>query len=418
LVLEFVLRNSPHETRCIVSVSYVGNLVPNNLENNNINQISPAWNAQCDVERGGNRQRSATALPARSPTHSWVSLLSPVQTITTPRPFPSPTLTRPYPLFGDITENGATNNGKNWYNALSVVGSHQLSGSLSVHATYTHAKAEAIGYWVPGANTWGPPGTNPTTGSGWVDQLNNVMSREVSTFADVKHSVTLSGVAVLPFGRNRLLLSNVNRVVDEIVNGWEITPLYTYYSGFAWRPTQSGGSGEPYDQAGNWEMASGGPVSQSMGVNHTILAPDGQHNYSRIRGVTPCVGYKNTDTGAIIPSPAATAAGCSAIQFVRAPNSYAVGQRNVDFGVRQPGAYKLDIAASKNFSIPEASRIYLGDQAKLQIRVDFLNAFNHANWDNSYNNDPTSINFGTIRKGPDGPSNEPRYLQLSGKLTW
>jgi hypothetical protein len=95
-----------------------------------------------------------------------------------------------------------------------------------------------------------------------------------------------------------------------------------------------------------------------------------------------------------------------------------VGQRNVDFGVRQPGAYKLDIAASKNFSIPEASRIYLGDQAKLQIRVDFLNAFNHANWDNSYNNDPTSINFGTIRKGPDGPSNEPRYLQLSGKLTW
>ena len=399
------------------SVSYIGNLVPNNLENNNINQISPAWNAQCDVERGGNRQRCDGAAGQIANPFLGIAAFggSNYYNSTT---LSKSNFERPYPLFGDITEYGATNNGKNWYNALSVVGSHQLSGSLSVHASYTHAKAEAIGYWVPGANTWGPPGTNPTTGSGWVDQLNNVMSREVSTFADVKHSVTLSGVAVLPFGRNRLLLSNANRFVDEIVNGWEITPLYTYYSGFAWRPTQSGGSGEPYDQAGNWEMASGGPVSQSMGVNHTILAPDGQHNYSRIRGVTPCVGYKNTDTGAIIPSPAATAAGCSAIQFVRAPNSYAVGQRNVDFGVRQPGAYKLDIAASKNFSIPEASRIYLGDQAKLQIRVDFLNAFNHANWDNSYNNDPTSINFGTIRKGPDGPSNEPRYLQLSGKLTW
>lgn len=238
--------------------------------------------------------------------------------------------------------------------------------------------------------------------------------------ADVKHQVTLSGVAVLPFGRNRLLLSNVNRIVDEIVNGWEITPLYTYYSGFAWRPQDSGGSGSTfYDHAGNWEMASGGPISQSMGVSHTILPPDGQHNYSRIRGVTPCVGYKDTNTGAVIPSPAAVAAGCSSnIQFVRAPNSYAVARQNIDFGIRQPGAYELDIAASKNFSIPEASKIYLVDQMKLQVRVDFLNAFNHANWDEGYNNDPTSLEFGTIGKGPNGPTNEPRYLQLSGKLTW
>jgi hypothetical protein len=84
-----------------------------------------------------------------------------------------------------------------------------------------------------------------------------------------------------------------------------------------------------------------------------------------------------------------------------------VGRQNIDFGVRQPGAYKLDIAASKNFSIPEASKVFLGDQAKLQIRVDFLNAFNHVNWDEGYNNDPTDPNgnFGTIRKGPDGPNN-------------
>ncbi len=282
----------------------------------------------------------------------------------------------------------------------------------------THAKAESSGGWVPGSNTWTPPGTNPSTG--WVDQLNHVFAREVSTFADVKHSVTLSGVAILPFGKNRLLLSNANRVVDEIVNGWEITPLYTYYSGFAWRPQDSGGSNATfYDHAGNWEMAStGGPINKSMGVNHTILPPDSTHNYSRIRGVTPCVGYKNTDTGAIVPSPAATAASCSSIDFVRAPNAYAVGRQNIDFGVRQPGAYKLDIAASKNFSIPEASKVHLGDEMKLQIRVDFLNAFNHADWDEGYNNDPTSIDFGTIGKGPSGPTNEPRYLQLSGKLTW
>jgi len=413
------------------SASYIGNRVPNNPENNNINQISPAWNAQCDVERGGNRQLCDGAAGQIANPFLGISDFggSNYYNSTT---LSKSNFTRPYPLFGAITENGATNDGKNWYNALQVVGSHQLSGNLSVHATYTHAKSESSGYWVPGANAWGPPGTNPTTG--WVDQLNHVFAREVSTFADVKHAVTLSGVAILPFGKNRLLLSNVNRFVDEIVNGWEITPIYTYYSGFAWRPQDSGGTKDSdgnnstlYDQAGNWEMAStGGPINKSMGVNHTILPPDGNHNYSRIRGVTPCVGYKDPNTGAVIPSPAATAAGCSSIDFVRAPvgvgangsQTYGVGRQNIDFGVRQPGAYKLDIAASKNFSIPEASKIHFGDQANLQIRVDFLNAFNHADWDESYNTDPTSLDWGTIKKGPSGPNNEPRYLQLSGKLTW
>jgi hypothetical protein len=419
------------------SVSYIGNRVPNNPENDNINQISPTWNAQCDIERGGNPNLCNTSTGQVANPFLGIAAFggSNYYNSTT---LSKSNFTRPYPEFGAITENGATNNGKNWYNAFQAVGSHQLSGSLSLHATYTHAKSESSGGWVPGSNTWSPPGTNPTTG--WVDQLNHVFAREVSTFADIKHSVTLSGVAILPFGRNRLLLSNANRVVDEIVGGWEVTPIYTYYSGLAWRPQDSGGSYDAdgnhstfYDHAGNWEMASGGAISKSMGVSHTVLPPDGSHNYSRIRGVTPCVGYYTVDTdaktGAVTrhpkASPAAVAAGCasntddvSKIEFFRTADTFAVGRQNIDFGVREPSAYKLDIAASKNFSIPEASKIHLGDEMKLQIRVDFLNAFNHANWDNSYNTDPTDDSFGTIKKGPSGPTSEPRYLQLSGKLTW
>jgi hypothetical protein len=94
-----------------------------------------------------------------------------------------------------------------------------------------------------------------------------------------------------------------------------------------------------------------------------------------------------------------------------------VGRQNVDFGVRQPGAYRFDLALSKSFGIPEGTKV-LGNDAKLQVRADFLNAFNHAAWDESYNTDPTSIDFGTIGKGPSGPNNTPRYLQLSAKLSW
>ena len=384
----------------VFSVSYVGNRVPNNPVKANINQISPQWNAQCDVERGGDRQR------CDGPAGQVVNPFQGIAGFSGTGYYSSGTIsgsnfTRPFPEFSDITENGATSNGKSWYNAFQAVGSHQVSRSLTLHATYTHAKAETSG--------------------GWVDQLNQVVARQVSTTNDVNHSITFSGVGTLPFGRNRLLLSNANRFVDTIVNGWQIAPLYTYYSGFAWRPTDSGGpQGTPlYDTAGNWEMVStGGPINKSMGVSRTTLPPDGSHKDSRIRGVTPCVGYKDTDTGAIIPSPAATAAGCTNIEFVRTPNSYAVGRSNIDFGVRQPGAYKFDMAASKNFSIPEGSKIFLGSQMNLQIRVDLLNAFNHPSWDEGYNNDPTSIDFGTIGKGPNGPTNSPRYLQLSARLSW
>jgi len=103
---------------------------------------------------------------------------------------------------------------------------------------------------------------------------------------------------------------------------------------------------------------------------------------------------------------------------VRAADSFAVGRQNYDFGVRQPGAYKFDMSLSKNFGVPEASKIFLGDGANLQLRVDMLNAFNHPAWDEGYNNDPTSIDFGTIGKGPNGPTNNPRYLQLSAKFSW
>jgi hypothetical protein len=242
--------------RDIVSVSYVGNRVPNNPENNNINQISPQWNAQCDVERGGNRQLCDRCRPGRQPISGQIAAFagSGYYNSNTLSKFQlNPSVSRVRRHYRERSHQRR----KELVQRFPGGWVASVSGSLSLHATYTHAKAESVGGWVPGANTiWAPTsGTNnPTTG--WVDQLNHVMAREVSTFADVKHSVNLSGVAILPFGRNRLLLSNANRFVDEIVNGWEIAPLYTYYSGFAWRPQDSGGGAQTiYDHAGNWEIA-------------------------------------------------------------------------------------------------------------------------------------------------------------------
>ena len=96
--------------------------------------------------------------------------------------------------------------------------------------------------------------------------------------------------------------------------------------------------------------------------------------------------------------------------FARPPNE--------TFGVRQPGAYTFNSSFSKNFHIPGATHVYLSEVTNLQIRVDLLNVFNHPNWDEGYNSTPSSIDFGTIGKGPSAPNNTPRYVQLSAKLSW
>jgi len=58
-------------------------------ENNNINLISPTWNAQCDVERGGNRQLCDGAAGQVANPFLGIAALA-VQAITTPAPFLDP----------------------------------------------------------------------------------------------------------------------------------------------------------------------------------------------------------------------------------------------------------------------------------------------------------------------------------------
>ena len=162
--------------------------------------------------------------------------------------------------------------------------------------------------------------------------------------------------------------------------------------------------------------ATGSAISQSMGVKHSILAPDGSHQNTRIRGATPCVGSRDINTGLIDVSASATSeATCSSIPFINAAN-YAVGRNTISYGIYQPGAYHFDLAASKNFPIHGVQRVFRSDVTNLRITFDLLNALNHADWDEGYNG--IGVDFGTINKGPSGPTNLPRYLQLSAKLNW
>jgi hypothetical protein len=384
--LEFEMAVTKHDS---FNVAYVGNLEPDGPVSDNINHPSAQFYQQCNGEAVGfasdprlicdNNTLSNTVGYAPNP-FKGLAAFNDGSGYYTQNTVSRADLTRPYFGWWNITENGISNTYRSWYNSLQVSAKHEMANNLTLHFTYTHA-------------------TNITTGN-FLDTTYRILARQVSTTNQVKHAISFSGVGYLPFGQGRLMFSHVNRWVNEAINGWEISPLLKYYSGFPWRP------------GGTWEWNTSDP----MGVAHQTLAADGSHNYQRIRGVTPCVGWKDNDTGLVHPSPAATLAGCTNIPYVEAA-SYAVPRNIVDFGVTQPGAIQFDASLSKNLAIPQIQKLYITENTKLQLRVDMFNVLNHPNWDTGYNGSVSSSNWGTISKN-SGPTNQQRLLQLSAKLSW
>ena len=96
------------------------------------------------------------------------------------------------------------------YNSLQVTLAKTFTHGYSVTANYAWQRGTA---WSSGFYTWVSAGSEgPDT---------NIRQQQVIIY----------GLAELPFGRNKLLLSHANAVVNQIVGGWQISPVLNYSSG-------------------------------------------------------------------------------------------------------------------------------------------------------------------------------------------
>jgi hypothetical protein len=224
-----------------------------------------------------------------------------------------------------------------------------------------------------------------------VDSVNGVFGRNLSS-NDTPNVITFSSVFYVPVGRGKTFLGNTNRITDAFIVGWEISPLYVYTEG------------KPFSLGSNWEYIS------PIGIKAHDLPADSTHTFKRLQGVTPCVAYKDTDTGLLDFNKEYALAGCTAPAAVRTPNGYAINHNIVYWGVRTGAIHEFDASVSKRFAWSE--------RADLQLRLDAFNMLNHPNWNNGYSTDPTSVDFGTFGKGPNAPGTPVRDLQLSGKITF
>lgn len=218
------------------------------------------------------------------------------------------------------------------------------SGSLSMLAAYTFSKAIDSGQTI---NVQGVPHQN---------NLDLAADRGLSPY-DQRHVFRLSLVYDLPRIQKQ-------RVVDAIVNGWEIADVTTVSSGFPFTAT----TGRDNSLSGN-------------GNDRPDLVGNPSLSSSRSRG-QQVAEYFNT--AAFIPNPIG--------QFGNVGRNTLAG----------PGFAGSDIGLIRNFAIHESWR--------LQFRAEYFNVFNQVNF-NAPVSIVTSPNFGRLTS-----AQSPRVGQFALKL--
>lgn len=260
-------------------------------------------------------------------------------------------LLRPFPEFGDITT--FRQDGKSNYNSAQFRLERRLRNNFSFLATYTYSKlVEQVSL------------LNQTDAN-----LEKVISAD-----DAPHHFSMSGILRLPFGRGQHFGKNINRWMNYLVGGFQIQGLYQYQTG---TPLTLGNVYYSGDLS-QLENFSSGNVDNAFAFSGFYFSDAAVQTNGVVNPV-----LQRADTRIRLDS-----------------NIRTLPSRISNF--RDQALRIADISIIKNIQFSERQR--------LQLRAEFLNAFNTPLF-NSPNLTPTSTSFGVITQ----QGNRPRDVQLGIK---
>jgi len=140
----------------------------------------------------------------------------------------SPFFFQAFPQFSGAV-NVIDNNDISRYNALEVQLSRRASRGFGYQVSYTLAKSEDTRSFDP-AFTVAGRGTTFTASNTPYD-INNRRANYARSDFDRRHALQGYFTAELPFGKNRRFLSDINRVADHVIGGWELAGIMRWFSG-------------------------------------------------------------------------------------------------------------------------------------------------------------------------------------------
>lgn len=263
-------------------------------------------------------------------------------------------LLRPFPHFLSVVSVNAAFASSN-YHAGIVSLQRRFNKGLTLNGSYTFSKLIDLA-------TGGFAG-EALSNAGFQNNNNLRADRSLSAL-DAPHRLVVNGLYALPFGAGRKF--NPKGPAGTIVNGWEVSAIYTY---------QSGGP-LAFSSANNTTFAQGGGQRPNL-IGNPVLS-DGERTILR---------WFNTAAFA-------------------APSAYTFGSTPRSLGsVRSDGLSGIDFSVVKNTKLYES----LG----LQFRAEFFNLTNTVRFA------PPNTAFGSPAFGQvSAQSNQPRVVQFALKLIY
>ena len=248
------------------------------------------------------------------------------------------------------------------YNALQVKLEKRFSRGLQFLVSYTWSKSLDDASSTGGSITW-LGGTTHLQ-----DPNNRRLERGLSTF-DVPVVLQFSYTYELPIGRGKALGRNMPTVLNAVIGGWQTNGIWRFTDG---RPLILG--------------LSGGQSLPTYGAQQP-----------NINGTLRCASSDRLNQFFANPD------------ILSTPDAFTLGSApRTDGSCRQPGKANADLSLFKEFQLSS-----LREGAKIQVRLETLNAFNHP----QFNGPDTTVDggsFGVITS----TANSPREVQIALKLYW
>lgn len=260
------------------------------------------------------------------------------------------------------------NGGCGWTNDVTY-----FSDNLDTHYNALQAsiaKTFAHGYSLNANYAWQQAMSDATSYSSWDKHI--VYGRDSALR---QQQIIVYGLFELPFGHNKAFLSHSSGIINQIVSGFQISPIINYSSGLPFTLSYSTCNAQvPGDAPCRVNGITRAFHSQESGIPGNNL---------RYYQPIPLDGSRTFTT----------------------PGLDQIGDvgRNTVFG---PHYFDTDLSLQKNFTIRE--------KYTFQLRADGFNAFNHINWGNPNGNIDQG---GSITSGPfPNSSANPRQMQFSGRV--
>ncbi len=235
---------------------------------------------------------------------------------------------------------------------MTVKYEHHLSKGLTLLAHYILSKTLS--------DSW-------ETGAGTMSQIASCRRCDKGPVSyDIPQQFVVSTLYQLPFGRGMTFGAKLPRAADIFIGGWHVGAIGTLSAGSAFTVVSPNATGSPFVQVRADRLCSG--------------------KDTRLSGHLRSDGYVDFNT-ACFTSPA--------------PGYFGTSGRGILFG---PGRDNWDMSTAKQILVTERTH--------LEVRGEFFNVFNHANFGLPDSN-TGNVNFGKVSSAAD-----PRLIQISARLLW